>query len=154
MVGGPQGDCGVTGRKIIVDTYAAWAVTAAARFPARIPPRWIVARGLHGPYVAKNIVAAKLARRCEVQLAYAIGYHEPVSVLVHTFGTAIVPDEKIEWAIRKVFGLRPAQIVQQLDLLRPIYEETAQFGHFGRNDRLDIFTWERTDKIDALLKLF
>ena len=101
-------------------------------------------------YVAKNIVAAKLADRCEVQLAYAIGYPEPVSVLVETFGTGKVADQKIEKAVRKVFGLRPSEIVKQLNLLRPIYEETSAYGHFGRTDKLDIFTWERTNKAAAL----
>jgi len=102
-------------------------------------------------YVAKNIVAAKLARRCEVQLAYAIGFPEPVSVFVQTFGTGILPDEKIEAAIRRLFGLKPAQIIKELDLLRPIYEATSAYGHFGRTGDLDIFTWERTDKVGALL---
>ena len=102
-------------------------------------------------WLAKNIVAAKLARRCEVQVAYAIGFPEPVSVLVQTFGTGILPEEKIESAIRKVFGLKPAEIIKQLDLLRPIYEETSSYGHFGRADKPDIFTWERKDKVDALL---
>ncbi|MDA0989981.1 MAG: methionine adenosyltransferase domain-containing protein, partial [Verrucomicrobia bacterium] len=100
--------------------------------------------------IAKNIVAAKLASRCEVQLAYAIGFAEPVSVLVDTFGTGTVDDEKIEGAIRRVFGLKPAEIIKSLDLLRPIYEETSSYGHFGRTRKLDVFTWERTDKVDAL----
>ncbi|MFH0878455.1 MAG: methionine adenosyltransferase [Lentisphaerota bacterium] len=154
VVGGPQGDCGVTGRKIIVDTYGGMGRHGGGAFSGKDPSKVDRSAAYMARYVAKNIVAAKLARRVEVQLAYAIGYHEPVSVLVQTFGTAIVPDEKIEWAVRKVFGLRPAQIIEQLDLLRPIYEETAQFGHFGRNDQLDIFTWEKTNKVDALLSLF
>ena len=102
-------------------------------------------------YVAKNIVAAKLAQRCEVQLAYAIGYPEPVSVLVETFGTGTVDNAKIEKAVRKVFGLRPAEIVKELNLLRPIYEATSAYGHFGRTRNLDSFTWEKTDRADALL---
>ena len=105
-------------------------------------------------YVAKNIVAAKLATRAEVQLAYAIGYPEPVSVLVDTFGTGKVDDEKLGAAVRKVFGLKPAQIVKSLDLKRPVFEGTSAYGHFGRNSKKDLesFTWERTDKVDALLK--
>jgi len=100
--------------------------------------------------VAKNIVAAKLASRCEVQLAYAIGYPEPVSVLVDTFGTGTASPERIEKAVRKVFGLRPAEIVKKLDLLRPIYEATSAYGHFGRTSQLNSFTWERTDRVAAL----
>jgi S-adenosylmethionine synthetase len=101
-------------------------------------------------YVAKNIVAAKLAKRCEVQLAYAIGFAEPVSVLVDTFGTGTVDDGRLSRAVRKVFGLKPAQIVKELDLLRPVYEATSAYGHFGRTRKLDSFTWERTDKTEAL----
>jgi len=103
-----------------------------------------------GRYVAKNIVAAKLARRCEIQLAYAIGFPDPVSVHIDTFGTGTVSDEKIAKAVRKVFGLKPAEIIKALDLLRPIYEETSFYGHFGRTDKLDVFTWERTDRVAAL----
>ncbi len=154
VVGGPQGDCGVTGRKIIVDTYGGMGRHGGGAFSGKDPSKVDRSAAYMARYVAKNIIAAKLARRCEVQLAYAIGYHEPVSVLVHTFGTAIVPDAKIEAAVRKVFGLRPAQIIEQLNLLRPIYQETAQFGHFGRTDQLESFTWERTDKVNALLKQF
>ncbi|MEI6807977.1 MAG: methionine adenosyltransferase domain-containing protein, partial [bacterium] len=102
-------------------------------------------------YIAKNIVAAKLASRCEIQLAYAIGYADPVSVMVETFGTGIVPEVKIEKALRKVFGLKPAEIIADLKLLRPIYEPTSAYGHFGRIAKLDKFTWERTDKVNALL---
>ena len=101
-------------------------------------------------YAAKNIVAAKLADRCEVQLAYAIGYPEPVSVLVDTFGTGKVPHDKIEKAVRKVFGLRPAEIIKGLNLLRPVYEATSAYGHFGRTTQLDSFTWERCDKVGSL----
>ena len=151
VVGGPQGDCGVTGRKIIVDTYGGMGRHGGGAFSGKDPSKVDRSAAYMARYVAKNIVAAKLARRCEVQLAYAIGYPEPVSVLVDSFGTSIVPDEKIERAVRKAFGLKPAQIVKQLDLLRPIYEETSAYGHFGRIDQLDIFTWERTDRVDALL---
>ncbi len=151
VVGGPQGDCGVTGRKIIVDTYGGMGRHGGGAFSGKDPSKVDRSAAYMARYVAKNIVAAKLARRCEVQLAYAIGFPEPVSVLVDTFGTGIAPDEKIEKAVRRVFGLKPAQIIQQLDLLRPIYEETSAYGHFGRTDKLDIFTWERTNKVDALL---
>ena len=151
VVGGPQGDCGVTGRKIIVDTYGGMGRHGGGAFSGKDPSKVDRSAAYMARYVAKNIVAAKLARRCEVQLAYAIGFPEPVSVLVQTFGTGILPDEKIERAVRKVFGLKPAQIVQELDLLRPIYEETSAYGHFGRTEKLDIFTWERTDRVDALL---
>ena len=152
VVGGPQGDCGVTGRKIIVDTYGGMGRHGGGAFSGKDPSKVDRSAAYMARYVAKNIVAAKLARRCEVQLAYAIGYPEPVSVLVQTFGTGILPEEKIERAVRKVFGLKPAEIIQQLNLLRPIYEATSSYGHFGRTDQLDIFTWERTNKVDALLK--
>ena len=151
VVGGPQGDCGVTGRKIIVDTYGGMGRHGGGAFSGKDPSKVDRSAAYMARYVAKNIIAAKLARRCEVQWAYAIGYPEPVSVLVDTFGTGISADEKIERAVRKVFGLKPAQIIQQLDLLRPIYEATSAYGHFGRTDDLDTFTWERTDKVDALL---
>ena len=151
VVGGPQGDCGVTGRKIIVDTYGGMGRHGGGAFSGKDPSKVDRSAAYMARYVAKNIIAAKLARRCEVQLAYAIGYPEPVSVLVDTFGTGISADEKIERAVRTVFGLKPAQIIQQLDLLRPIYEATSAYGHFGRTDDLDTFTWERTDKVDALL---
>ncbi|MFH0953955.1 MAG: methionine adenosyltransferase [Verrucomicrobiota bacterium] len=151
VVGGPQGDCGVTGRKIIVDTYGGMGRHGGGAFSGKDPSKVDRSAAYMARYIAKNIVAAKLARRCEVQLAYAIGFPEPVSVLVQTFGTGIASDETIERAIRKVFGLKPAQIVQQLNLLRPIYEATSAYGHFGRTEDLDTFTWERTDKVDALL---
>ena len=151
VVGGPQGDCGVTGRKIIVDTYGGMGRHGGGAFSGKDPSKVDRSAAYMARYVAKNIVAAKLARRCEVQVAYAIGYPEPVSVLVQTFGTGILPEEKIERAVRKVFGLKPAEIIKQLDLLRPIYEETSSYGHFGRTEKLDIFTWERTNKVDALL---
>ncbi|OQW94751.1 MAG: methionine adenosyltransferase [Verrucomicrobia bacterium A1] len=151
VVGGPQGDCGVTGRKIIVDTYGGMGRHGGGAFSGKDPSKVDRSAAYMARYVAKNIVAAKLARRCEVQLAYAIGYPEPVSVLVETFGTGIMSEEKIEKAVRKVFGLKPAEIVQELDLLRPIYEATSAYGHFGRTEDLDNFTWERTDRVAALL---
>lgn len=152
VVGGPQGDCGLTGRKIIVDTYGGMGRHGGGAFSGKDPSKVDRSAAYMARYVAKNIVAAKLATRCEVELAYAIGFSEPVSVLVETFGTGIVEDEKIQEAVRKVFGLKPAEIVKNLDLLRPIYEETSAYGHFGRTTNLDSFTWERTDKVDALLK--
>ncbi len=152
VVGGPQGDCGLTGRKIIVDTYGGMGRHGGGAFSGKDPSKVDRSAAYMARYVAKNIVAAKLAKRCEVELAYAIGFADPVSVLVETFGTGVVEDEKIQDAVRKVFGLKPAEIVKDLDLLRPIYEETSAYGHFGRTTNLDSFTWERTDKVDALLK--
>lgn len=150
VVGGPQGDCGLTGRKIIVDTYGGMGKHGGGAFSGKDPSKVDRSAAYMARYVAKNIVAAKLASRCEVQLAYAIGFADPVSVLVETMGTGKVSDEKIEKAVKKVFGLKPAQIVKQLDLLRPIYEATSSYGHFGKTRDLDIFTWENTDKADAL----
>lgn len=150
VVGGPQGDCGLTGRKIIVDTYGGMGRHGGGAFSGKDPSKVDRSATYMARYVAKNVIAAKLAKRCEVQLAYAIGYPEPVSVFVDTFGTGVCEHEKIERAIRKVFGLKPAQIVKQLDLLRPIYEPTSAYGHFGRTTQLDNFTWERTDKAKAL----
>jgi S-adenosylmethionine synthetase len=150
VVGGPQGDCGLTGRKIIVDTYGGMGRHGGGAFSGKDASKVDRSAAYMARYVAKNVIAAKLAERCEVQLAYAIGFPEPVSVLVDTFGTGKVAHEKIEKAIRKVFGLKPAEIVKQLDLLRPIYEPTSAYGHFGRTDQLDVFTWEKTDKAEAL----
>jgi S-adenosylmethionine synthetase len=150
VVGGPQGDCGLTGRKIIVDTYGGMGRHGGGAFSGKDPSKVDRSAAYMARYVAKNIVAAGLARRAEVQLAYAIGYPEPVSVLVETFGTGKVEEALISKAVRKVFGLKPAQIVEQLDLLRPIYEGTSAYGHFGRTEDLDKFTWERTDKAEAL----
>ncbi len=150
VIGGPQGDCGLTGRKIIVDTYGGMGRHGGGAFSGKDPSKVDRSAAYMARYVAKNIVAAKLAKRCEVQLAYAIGYPEPVSVLVETFGTGRVPSNRIEQAVRQVFGLKPAEIIAQLDLLRPIYEPTSAYGHFGRNSQLDTFTWERTDRADAL----
>ncbi len=150
VVGGPQGDCGLTGRKIIVDTYGGMGRHGGGAFSGKDPSKVDRSAAYMARYVAKNIVAAGLARRAEVQLAYAIGYPEPVSVLVETFGTGKVDEGRIAKAARKVFGLKPAQIVAQLDLLRPIYEGTSAYGHFGRTEDLDKFTWERTDRAEAL----
>jgi S-adenosylmethionine synthetase len=150
VVGGPQGDCGLTGRKIIVDTYGGMGRHGGGAFSGKDPSKVDRSAAYMARYVAKNIVAAKLAKRCEVQLAYAIGFADPVSVLVDTFGTGTVADTKIEKAVEAVFGLKPAQIIKDLDLLRPIYEATSAYGHFGRNRQLRTFTWERRDKVDAL----
>lgn len=155
VVGGPQGDCGVTGRKIIVDTYGGMGRHGGGAFSGKDPSKVDRSAAYMARYIAKNIVAAKLAKRCEVQLAYAIGYPEPVSVLVDTFGSGTMDDLKIAEAVRKVFGLKPAEIIKQLDLLRPIYSKTNQYGHFGRkpgDKNFDLFTWEQTDKVPALLK--
>jgi S-adenosylmethionine synthetase len=150
VVGGPQGDCGLTGRKIIVDTYGGMGRHGGGAFSGKDPSKVDRSAAYMTRYVAKNIVAAKLAKRCEVQLAYAIGFADPVSVLVDTFGTGTVADTKIEKAVKAVFGLKPAEIIKDLDLLRPIYEPTSSYGHFGRNRQLRTFTWERRDKVDAL----
>jgi len=150
VVGGPQGDCGLTGRKIIVDTYGGMGRHGGGAFSGKDPSKVDRSAAYMARYVAKNVVAAKLATRCEVQLAYAIGYPEPVSVLVDSFGTGKVSDDKLSEAVRKVFGLKPAEIVKQLKLLRPIYERTSAYGHFGKTKDLDSFTWEKTDKVAAL----
>ncbi len=148
VIGGPMGDSGVTGRKIIVDTYGGMGRHGGGAFSGKDPSKVDRSAAYMGRYIAKNVVAAGLAERCEVQVAYAIGVAEPVSVLVDTFGTGKVPEERIEQAVRKVFGLKPRQIIETLDLLRPIYRRTAAYGHFGRTEKE--FTWERTDKKDAL----
>ena len=155
VTGGPQGDCGVTGRKIIVDTYGGMGRHGGGAFSGKDPSKVDRSAAYMARYVAKNIVAAKLAKRCEVQLAYAIGYPDPVSVHIETFGTGAVSDEKISKAVRAVFGLKPAEIVKQLNLLRPIYSLTNQYGHFGRkagDKNFKFFTWEQTDKAAALVK--
>ncbi len=146
VIGGPMGDTGVTGRKIIVDTYGGMGRHGGGAFSGKDPSKVDRSAAYMGRYIAKNVVAAGLARRCEVQVAYAIGVAEPVSVMVETFGTGAVAEEKIARAIRRVFGLKPREIIEGLDLLRPIYRETAAYGHFGRSE----FTWERTDRKDAL----
>jgi S-adenosylmethionine synthetase len=148
VVGGPMGDSGVTGRKIIVDTYGGMGRHGGGAFSGKDPSKVDRSAAYMGRYIAKNVVAAGLARRCEVQVSYAIGVAEPVSVMVETFGTSTVPEEKIAQAVRQVFGLRPREIIENLDLLRPIYQKTAAYGHFGRPEKE--FTWERTDKKDAL----
>jgi S-adenosylmethionine synthetase len=148
VIGGPVGDCGLTGRKIIVDTYGGMGRHGGGAFSGKDPSKVDRSAAYAGRYVAKNVVAAGLADICEVQLAYAIGVAEPVSVHVNTFGTGKIAETKIEALIREHFDLRPKGIVQMLDLLRPIYKKTASNGHFGRTE--PEFTWEKTDRADAL----
>ena len=148
VIGGPVGDCGLTGRKIIVDTYGGAAPHGGGAFSGKDPSKVDRSAAYATRYVAKNIVAAGLADRCQVQVAYAIGVARPVSIMVETFGTATISDEKIEALIAEHFDLRPKGIVQMLDLLRPIYRNSAAYGHFGRTE--PEFTWERTDKADIL----
>ena len=147
-IGGPMGDAGLTGRKIIVDTYGGYARHGGGAFSGKDPSKVDRSAAYAMRWVAKNVVAAGLAERCEAQVAYAIGKAHPVSLFVETFGTETVPVERIENAIRKVFDLRPAAIIRDLDLLRPIYQQTAAYGHFGRE--LPTFTWERTDRVADL----
>ena len=147
VIGGPQGDSGLTGRKIIVDTYGGYARHGGGAFSGKDPTKVDRSACYMARYVAKNVVAAKLARRCELQLAYAIGVAKPVSVRVDTFGTGVVPDELLEQAVKAVFDFRPKAIIESLDLRRPIYQQTAKNGHFGNPD----FPWEKTDRADALL---
>ncbi|GHB74090.1 S-adenosylmethionine synthase [Streptomyces xanthochromogenes] len=147
-IGGPMGDAGLTGRKIIIDTYGGMARHGGGAFSGKDPSKVDRSAAYAMRWVAKNVVAAGLAARCEVQVAYAIGKAEPVGLFVETFGTNTVDNEKIETAITQVFDLRPAAIIRDLDLLRPIYAQTAAYGHFGRE--LPDFTWERTDRVEAL----
>ena len=148
VVGGPQGDSGLTGRKIIVDTYGGYARHGGGAFSGKDPSKVDRSAAYAARWVAKNIVAAGIASKCEVELAYAIGVAEPVSILVDTFGTGKVEDERIEQAVEKVFDLRPAAIIQALDLRKPIYRATAAYGHMGRED-LGV-AWEKTNKVDKL----
>jgi S-adenosylmethionine synthetase len=148
VTGGPMGDAGLTGRKIIVDTYGGMARHGGGAFSGKDPSKVDRSAAYAMRWVAKNVVAAGLARKCEVQVAYAIGKAHPVGLFVETFGTGVLPDERIQDAVREVFDLRPAAIIAALDLLRPIYRATAAYGHFGRE--LPEFTWERTDRADAL----
>ncbi len=148
VIGGPQGDCGLTGRKIIVDTYGGAAPHGGGAFSGKDPSKVDRSAAYAGRYVAKNIVAAGLADKCQIQISYAIGIAKPTSVMVTTFGTGKISDQKIEELVREHFDLRPKGIVQMLDLLRPIYRKTAAYGHFGRDE--PEFSWERTDKAAAL----
>ena len=150
VIGGPMGDAGLTGRKIIVDTYGGYSRHGGGAFSGKDPSKVDRSACYMARYIAKNIVAAGLARKTEVQLAYAIGVAEPVSVMAETFGTAAIPEEKITALIREFFALTPKAIIETLDLRRPIYKATAAYGHFGRSG--PGFTWERTDRADALRK--
>ena len=149
VIGGPQGDSGLTGRKIIVDTYGGMGRHGGGAFSGKDPTKVDRSAAYAARYVAKNIVAAKLAKRCEVQLAYAIGVAKPVSINVNTFGTGVVADEVLEQAVEQVFDLRPTAIIKTLDLRRPIYRQLAAYGHMGRED-LGV-NWEKTDRVQALL---
>jgi S-adenosylmethionine synthetase len=148
VIGGPQGDCGLTGRKIIVDTYGGSAHHGGGAFSGKDPSKVDRSASYAMRYVAKNIIAAGLAEKCEVQVAYAIGVARPVSLMVNAYGTAVIPEDTIEELVLKHFDLRPKGIVQQLDLLRPIYRNTAAYGHFGRAE--SGFSWEYTDRADLL----
>lgn len=150
VIGGPQGDCGLTGRKIIVDTYGGMARHGGGAFSGKDPSKVDRSAAYLARYIAKNIVSAGIADRCEVQLSYAIGVAEPTSISVDTFGTGKIPNAKITELVREHFELRPKGLIEMLDLLRPIYRKTATYGHFGREDAE--FTWEKTDKADALKK--
>jgi len=148
VIGGPQGDCGLTGRKIIVDTYGGAAPHGGGAFSGKDPSKVDRSASYYARYVAKNIVAAELADKCEVQVAYAIGVAKPVSILVNTFNTNKIPEDQIVQLVEQNFDFRPKAIIEQLDLRRPIYKKTAVYGHFGRND--PDFTWEKTDKAEIL----
>src|SRR5665811_502140 len=148
VIGGPQGDCGLTGRKIIVDTYGGAAPHGGGAFSGKDPSKVDRSAAYAARYVAKNIVAAGLARQCQVQVSYAIGVAKPINITVYTEGTGKISDDDIEKLVAKHFDLRPKGIIQMLDLLRPIYEKTAAYGHFGREE--PEFTWEVVDKAQAL----
>jgi S-adenosylmethionine synthetase len=148
--GGPKGDCGLTGRKIIVDTYGGYGRHGGGAFSGKDPSKVDRSAAYMARYMAKNLVAAELARRCEIQVAYAIGIADPVSVAVDTFGTGCLPDERLAAIVRDLFDLKPAAIIKTLGLKRPIYRRTASYGHFGRESDGRHFTWERTDRVDDL----
>ncbi|MDA2918502.1 methionine adenosyltransferase [Desulfobacterota bacterium AH_259_B03_O07] len=150
VVGGPKGDAGLTGRKIVIDTYGGWSRHGGGAFSGKDPSKVDRSANYMARYIAKNVIASGLANKCEVQIAYAIGVAEPVSVMVDTFNTGIISDEEISKGIREVFDLRPAEIIRNLNLLRPIYKKTASYGHFGRNE--PEFTWEANNKVEQLRK--
>jgi len=150
VVGGPLGDCGLTGRKIIVDTYGGYGRHGGGAFSGKDPSKVDRSAAYMARHIAKNIVAAGLASKCEVQLAYAIGVAEPISVLVDTFDTGVVPNDRLAALVREHFALKPAEIIRSLDLKRPIYTRTASYGHFGRVAEDGYFTWESADRADAL----
>jgi len=151
VVGGPMGDCGLTGRKIIVDTYGGQGSHGGGCFSGKDPSKVDRSASYMGRHIAKNIVAAGVSKKCEIQIAYAIGVAEPVSVMVDLMGTGIVPKKRVEEIVREVFDLRPRAIIEYLDLLRPIYRKTAAYGHFGRNE--SDFTWEKTNKADIIREM-
>ncbi len=151
VIGGPQGDCGLTGRKIIVDTYGGACPHGGGAFSGKDPTKVDRSAAYAARYVAKNIVAAGLAKQCQIQVAYAIGVAQPMNITVYTEGTGVIPDARIAEIVREVFDLRPRGIIQMLDLLRPIYSKTAAYGHFGRDE--PEFTWEKTDKVQILRDL-
>jgi S-adenosylmethionine synthetase len=150
VIGGPMGDCGLTGRKIIVDTYGGYGRHGGGAFSGKDPSKVDRSAAYMARHIAKNLVAAGLARKCEVQLAYAIGVADPISVLVDTFDTGTIPDTRVAEIVREIFALKPAGIIRALDLKRPIYERTASYGHFGRPAVDGYFTWERTDRVAEL----
>ncbi|MEB2284423.1 MAG: methionine adenosyltransferase [Polyangiaceae bacterium UTPRO1] len=152
VVGGPMGDCGLTGRKIIVDSYGGYGRHGGGAFSGKDPSKVDRSAAYMARYVAKNVVAAGIATHCELQLSYAIGLAEPLSVLVDTFGTGVLPDDKVAALVREAFDFRPAALVKTLDLKRPIYRPTAAYGHFGRKSDKGFFPWERTDRVDDLRK--
>jgi len=154
VIGGPHGDCGLTGRKIIVDTYGGYGRHGGGAFSGKDPSKVDRSACYMARHVAKNVVAAGLASRCEIQVAYAIGVAEPVSILIDTFDTGIVPDHKLSSTLRELFDFRPAGIIKTLSLKRPIYKATAAYGHFGRTPRDGFFPWERVDMIEALQSAF
>jgi S-adenosylmethionine synthetase len=154
VVGGPHGDCGLTGRKIIVDSYGGYGRHGGGAFSGKDPTKVDRSACYMARYVAKNVVAAGLAKRCEIQVAYAIGVAEPVSILIDTFDTGSVPDQKLSTALRELFDFRPAAIIKTLNLRRPIYKKTAAYGHFGRPAENGFFPWEQIDRIDALRRAF
>jgi len=148
VIGGPMGDCGLTGRKIIVDTYGGQGSHGGGCFSGKDPSKVDRSGSYMARHVAKNIVAAGIAKKCEIQIAYAIGVAQPVSIMLDMMGTGVVPKQRVVEIIKEVFDLRPAAIIEYLDLLRPIYRRTAAYGHFGRND--PDFTWEKTNMADVL----
>ena len=148
VIGGPMGDCGLTGRKIIVDTYGGQGSHGGGCFSGKDPSKVDRSASYMGRHIAKNIVASGVAKKCEIQIAYAIGVAQPVSVMVDLMGTGLVPKQRVEEIVKEVFDLRPAAIIEYLDLLRPIYRKTSAYGHFGRNE--DEFTWEKTNKADII----
>jgi S-adenosylmethionine synthetase len=154
IIGGPHGDCGLTGRKIIVDTYGGYGRHGGGAFSGKDPSKVDRSACYMARYVAKNVVAAGLARRCEIQVAYAIGVAEPVSLLIDTFDTGAVPDAKLSSTLRELFDFRPAGIIRSLNLKRPIYQPTAAYGHFGRTPHDGLFPWERTDMAERLQSAF